>query len=465
MKASLDFLLNGERVSLAGENGSRTLLTWLREARGLVGTKEGCAEGDCGACTVVLAQSSAKRKLDYLPVNACILCIGALEGKEVITVDGLKALNGGALHPVQQAMVDCHGSQCGFCTPGFVMALYAHHKSNGSLERDALCDAIAGNLCRCTGYRPILEAGSRARTLSNPKQESAEDAARAQRIAALPKETTRIRSFFSPLGVAELAGFLLEHPQATILAGGTDAGLMITKQHRDPVEMAYVGRIAELKALHEAKEHLQIGAAVTYAEAFGALAGIHADIGELLRRFGAMQVRATGTLAGNIANGSPIGDSMPVLLALGASVELQKGSRKRTVSLDDFYTGYRKTVLQPAEFIRSVRVPKLAPGARFAVYKLAKRLDQDISAVCAALHLASGEARFAFGGMAATPARARKAEAGYSRGIEAACAALAEDFKPLSDQRASAWYRLTAAQNLLRKFDAGRSSREIFAFD
>ena len=461
MKTSLDFLLNGERVSLAGENASRTLLTWLREARGLVGTKEGCAEGDCGACTVVLAQLNSKGKLEYLPVNACILSIGALEGKEVITVDGLKALNGGALHPVQQAMVDCHGSQCGFCTPGFVMALYAHHKSNGSLERDALCDAIAGNLCRCTGYRPILEAGSRARALSRPERESAEDAARAKRIAALPKETTRIKGFFSPLTVAELASFLVEHSQATLLAGGTDAGLMITKQHRDLDEVAYVGRIAELKVLHETKEHLEIGAAVTYAEAFGALAGIHPDIGELLRRFGAVQVRAAGTLAGNVANGSPIGDSMPVLLALGASLELQKGNKKRTVSLDDFYTGYRKTVLEPAEFIRSIRVPRLRPGERFAVYKLTKRLDQDISAVCAAFHVASGKARFAFGGMAATPARAKKAEAGYARGIEAACAALTEDFKPLSDQRASAWYRITAAQNLLRKFDAKVGPRAL----
>jgi len=462
MKASLDFLLNGERVSLADENGTRTLLTWLREARGLVGTKEGCAEGDCGACTVVLAQLSSKGKLEYLPVNACILCIGALEGKEVITVDGLKALNGGALHPVQQAMVDCHGSQCGFCTPGFVMALYAHYKNDNGIS---VADAIAGNLCRCTGYRPILEAGSRARALCNPERESTDDAARAKRIAALPKDATRIKSFFSPLSVAELASFLVEHPQATILAGGTDAGLWITKQHRDLDEVAYVGRVAELKGIQETRKELEIGAAVTYAEAHEALAGVHADIGELLRRFGAVQVRAAGTLAGNIANGSPIGDSMPVLLALGASLELQKGNSRRIVSLDNFYTGYRKNLLQPAEFIRSVRVPKLAPGARFAVYKLAKRFDQDISAVCAAFHVASGEARFAFGGMAPTPARAKKAEASYAKGIEAACAALAEDFKPLSDQRASAWYRITAAQNLLRKFGAGLSPREIFAFD
>ena len=453
LKARLDFLLNGERVALADEDPARTLLTWLRERRGLTGTKEGCAEGDCGACTVVLAQLTASGKLEYLPVNACLLCLGAVEGREVITVEGL------GNHPVQQAMVDCHGSQCGFCTPGFVMALYAHCKSATPV---ALCDAIAGNLCRCTGYRPILEAGERARRLAKPESERADDSARGARIAALPRETTQVGGFFNPLTLDELAGFLAAHPQAAILAGGTDAGLWITKQHRDLDEVAYAGRVAELKQLDDAGEELRIGAAVTYAEAFDALAGIHPDIGELLRRLGAVQVRATGTLAGNIANGSPIGDSMPVLLALDASVILQSGKHTREVKLEHFYTGYRQSVLRPGEFIAAVRVPKLAPGARFAVYKVTKRFDQDISAVCAAFHVRDGSARFAFGGMAATPARARKAEERYASGLEAACAALAEDFEPLSDQRASAWYRATVAQNLLRKFHAGLSCRAIF---
>jgi xanthine dehydrogenase small subunit len=454
MKNTLDFILNGERVSLAGEDPARTLLTWLRERRGLVGTKEGCAEGDCGACTVVLAQLNSKGKLEYLPVNACLLCIGALEGREVITVEGLKS------HPVQRAMVECHGSQCGFCTPGFVMALYAHTKNDHGIS---VADAIAGNLCRCTGYRPILEAGVRARELADTKQEAAENDARRKRLADLPKETTLVKGFFSPVTVAELAGFLVEHPQAAILAGGTDAGLWITKQHRDLGEVAYVGRVAELKGIQETRKELEIGAAVTYAESYEALASIHADIGELLRRFGAVQVRATGTLAGNIANASPIGDSMPVFLALDSSIELQRGKEKRIVSLENFYTGYRKTTLQPGEFIRAIRIPKLQPGARFAAYKLTKRFDQDISAVCGAFHVApSGEARFGFGGMAATPARARKTEKSYSKGIEAACTALAEDFKPLSDQRASAWYRLTVAQNLLRKFFGKMEPRRIF---
>jgi xanthine dehydrogenase small subunit len=456
MKTTLDFLLNGERVSLAAENASRTLLTWLREARRLAGTKEGCAEGDCGACTVVLADLDPAGKLRYQPVNACILCIGAVEGKEVITVESMKKAQ--ALHPVQQAMVDCHGSQCGFCTPGFVMALYAQYKSGAPSD---LRDAIAGNLCRCTGYQPILEAGKRAHQLADPETEAAEDRARSKRIAGLPKQTARIGGFFSPLTLKEFAGHLAGHPKATILAGGTDAGLWITKQHRDLEEVAYVGRVAELRTLKDHPSHIEIGAAVTYAEAYEALARIHPDIGELLRRLGGVQVRAAGTLAGNIANASPIGDSMPVLLALDAVLILQKGDATRQARLARFYTGYRKSVLMPGEFIRAIYVPKLAPGARFAAYKLSKRFDQDISAVCAAFHLEGTKARFGFGGMAPTPARARKAEEAYAKGIEAACTALVADFSPISDQRASAWYRIRAAQALLRKFHAGTSPRVL----
>jgi xanthine dehydrogenase small subunit len=246
-----------------------------------------------------------------------------------------------------------------------------------------------------------------------------------------------------------------------LLAGGTDLGLLITKQLRDLDNVVYLGNVSELRQVDESETHTEFGGAVTYAEAQAALTRIHPDIGELVRRLGGAQVRACGTLAGNIANGSPIGDSMPFLLALGSTVVLQRGKEERTVALDNFYTGYRKSVLEPGEFIRSIRVPKLAPGARFAAYKISKRFDQDISAVCAAFHAASGKARFAFGGMAPTPTRAPRAEAAFSKGVEAACTALAEDFEPLSDHRASAWYRLTVAQNLLRKFAMGVSSREI----
>ena len=451
MRSSIDFTLNGERVSVTGDDARRTVLTWLRERQALPGTKEGCAEGDCGACTAVVADLH-DGKLRYQPINTCILCVGALDGKELVTVEGLRA------HPVQKAMVECHGSQCGFCTPGFVMALYAHYKNPGAMPVN---DAIAGNLCRCTGYRPIVEAADRAADLADAARDRAEDDSRRKRLASLPQDGTHAGAFFAPVTVDELAGFLVDQPSATILAGGTDAGLLVTKQHRDLDAIAYVGKVAELRTTKETAAELEIGAAATYADAYAALAGIHPDIGELLRRLGAVQVRAAGTLAGNIANASPIGDSMPVLLALGASLTLQKGSATRQVTLDAFYTGYRKTVLQPGEFIRSVRLPKLARGARFAVYKLTKRFDQDISAVCAAFHVEGTSIRFGFGGMAATPARAHHAERAWPQGIEAACAALAQDFKPLSDQRASSWYRLTAAQNLLRKFHAQVGPRAL----
>ena len=431
MRSTIEFFLNGERVSVPAADGTRTLLAWLREERRLTGTKEGCAEGDCGACTVVV---------DSLPVCSCIYVLGCLDGKALTTVEGLTD------HPAQRAMVECHGSQCGFCTPGFVMALYAHYENRES----SLSDALAGNLCRCTGYAPILAAGRKMF-----------DGRVAQSVppAALLADGVSSERFSAPRTLAELQAVL--HPGATLLGGGTDLGLRITKQLRELHHVVYLGNVAELKTLEDLHDHVHIGGAVTYAQAHAALARIHPDIGELVRRLGGAQVRACGTLAGNIANGSPIGDSMPFLMALEASVELQKGTRQRTVPLEAFYTGYRKTVLEPGEFIRAIRVPKLAKNARFAAYKISKRFDQDISAVCAAFHVDGARARFAFGGMAATPARAPRAEAAFAQGVEKACAALAEDFKPLSDHRASAWYRLTVAQNLLRKFAAASSPRAI----
>jgi xanthine dehydrogenase small subunit len=452
LRQAIQFVLNGEPVSLAGEDPTRTLLAWLRESRRLTGTKEGCAEGDCGACTVALRDGAKVR-----PVASCIWLLGAADGAEIVTVEHLKP--GGALHPAQRAMVECHGSQCGFCTPGFVMALYAHYESGGATDRASLCDALAGNLCRCTGYAPILAAG-RAMGTGKPAEHRPAPRRTTLSIARDGKE------FFAPATAAELAAWLERHPQARILAGGTDLGLEVTKAHRDLDCVAYIGGVAELKETRETPGALELGAAVTYAEAFEALARIHPDVREILRRLGGAQVRAAGTIAGNIANASPIGDTMPVLLALGCTLVLQRGAARRELPLDAFYTGYRRTALQPGEFIRSVRIGKLAPGARFAAYKLSRRFDQDISAVCAAFHVAAdGTARFGFGGMAATPARAPRAEAAWREGPEAACAALAEDFRPISDHRASAWYRLAAAQNLLRKFAAGVGPRALLELE
>jgi xanthine dehydrogenase small subunit len=441
MRTTIEFFLNGQRISAPARQGARTVLSWLREEKRLTGTKEGCAEGDCGACTVVIVGPDDS----YLPVCSCIFLLGALDGKELITVDGLRN------HPVQRAMVECHGSQCGFCTPGFVMALYAYYKDKSG----SLCDALAGNLCRCTGYAPILAAGT--------KMFEYEETTKTARLSELPRDGVADPHFSAPRNLDELGSVL--HPGAMLLGGGTDLGLLITKRLRELDNVVYLGNVAELKTIQEKQTHFDFGGAVTYAGAYDALSGIHPDIGELLRRLGGAQVRACGTLAGNIANGSPIGDSMPFLLALGTNLLLQNGAQQRTLPLENFYTGYRKTVLQPGEFIRSIRVPKLVPGARFAAYKISRRFDQDISAVCAAFHVVSGKARFAFGGMAATPARAPRAEAAFSKDVDVACAALAEDFTPLSDHRASAWYRLTVAQNLLRKFAMRSSARAILDLD
>jgi xanthine dehydrogenase small subunit len=435
MRTIIEFSLNGERVRLPASQARRTVLTWLREERRLTGTKEGCAEGDCGACTALL---------DGQPVNTCILFAGALDGGALVTVEGLRGE-----HPAQRAMVDCHGSQCGFCTPGFVMALAAHYEAKAPDE--GLNDALAGNLCRCTGYAPIVAAGRKMRDYPRAKLPA---------TPRLPSDGVRAQGFAAPRTLAELVAVL--RPGATLLGGGTDLGLLVTKAHRDLEDIVYLGHVKELKAIVETRDALEIGGAVTYAEAYPALARLHPDLGELLRRLGGAQVRALGTVAGNIANASPIGDSMPALLALGSSLVLQRGKATREVALEKFYTGYRRTVLKPAEFIRAIRIPKVPKGARFAAYKISKRFDQDISAVCAAFFSSSAQIRFGFGGMAETPARARKAEAAYRLGVDAACEALAKDFQPLSDHRASSWYRLTIAQNLLRKFHEGRSPREIF---
>ena len=469
------FVLDGELIELRDVDPTRTVLQYLREDRLRTGTKEGCAEGDCGACTVVLAEIDRDGDgLSLRAVNACIQFLPTLDGKELITVESLGA-DGDGLHPVQRALVDCHGSQCGFCTPGFVMSLFALYKSNPDPSRVEIDDALAGNLCRCTGYRPIIAAaqamyneGAGADWLRQPAGAEEQPDTRVERLRRIARKgslavTGSGRSFHAPANAAEFARLLASHPEATILAGGTDVGLWVTKQHRELETVIYTGKVRELLDIGLTKSHIEIGAAVSLTDAMEVLDEHYPGLEELWRRFASPPIRNAGTLGGNIANGSPIGDSMPALLAAGTTLVLRSQAGTREVALEDFYIDYQVKDLQAGEFLQLIRVPLPRDDALLRSHKLSKRFDQDISAVCTAYHLElDGDRvtafRMACGGLAATIKRAIRTEAeivGKSWNeatIDRAVAALADDFAPITDMRASAAYRLRGAQNLLRRF-------------
>jgi len=505
MRKTLRFLLGDEPVEIDACDPTLTVLDWLRLERRMTGSKEGCAEGDCGACTVVVGRLDQGR-LRYESINACIRFLPTLDGCQLLTVEHLKSEDGG-LHPVQQAMVDCHGSQCGFCTPGFVMSLLALRLNEAEPSIGRIEDALAGNLCRCTGYEPIIAAGQRMDEIApreaDPIMQRRE--ATAAKLAALrDRETLALegqgRRFYAPATRSALAELNAAHPQATLVAGATDVGLWVTKAMKRLDPVIYLGRIEALRTISDEGDHLRFGAMATHADVRSALAGLSPQLDELMRRFGGEQVRNAGTIGGNIANGSPIGDLPPALIALdatlvlvssphpeeprsgvskdvpansGASFETRaspapqdEGSEKlirRAIPLESFFIEYRKQDRRPGEFVEAVLVPKLPDGALFHVSKVSKRFDEDISAVCGAfrLRLADGivsEARLAYGGMAGIPKRAMAAEAALvgqpwgEAAVAAAIAALPRDFTPLDDMRASAQYRLRIAGNLLHRF-------------
>jgi xanthine dehydrogenase small subunit len=458
------FLLGDERRELAGVDPNTTVLDYLRRAERRVGTKEGCGEGDCGACTVVLGELDGET-VRYRAVNSCIQFVGALDGKQLLTVEDLAD---GALHPCQQAMVDCHGSQCGFCTPGIVMSLFALYQEPGTPDRNRIDDALAGNLCRCTGYGPIAAAAQAMKVGAEPDLFAGRASETAAALKALDDGAMAGlecdgRRYYAPRSVDALAKVLLDHPGATILAGGTDVGLWVTKQLRRLGPIIAIGAVEELKRIAVTDRWIEIGAAVTYSDAFATIAAHYPDMAEMMRRLGSEQIRNAGTIGGNIANGSPIGDSPPPLIALGSRLVLRRGDRLRELALEDFFLDYGKQDRQPGEFVVAVKVPVADPGLILRCYKISKRFDQDITASLGAfaLTLEGGEVadiRICFGGMAPVPKRARQAEAALKgkpwtrENVEGACWVLSEDYTPISDMRASARYRLRVAQNLLRKF-------------
>jgi xanthine dehydrogenase small subunit len=465
-RASIRFLRRTARVELHNIPPTKTLLDYLRLDEKSRGTKEGCAEGDCGACTVAVG-SLKDGKLVYEPVNACITFLGQADGKQIVTVDDLAPAEG-RLHPIQQAMVDSHASQCGFCTPGFVMALFPLFQKANKANRQQVVDQLAGNLCRCTGYRPIVDAAlasidgrqSDAWSKQRVKTEAMlRDIADGEDVFLGDDE----RFFAAPATDEGLAALMDAHPEATIVSGATDVGLWVTKQLRDLPKIVFLGRMKSLKRIVETKDAVTLGAAVTYAEAEKKLSAIDPDLGEVLRRLGSKQVRATGTVGGNIANGSPIGDSPPVLIALGSSIELRESGKTRTLDLENFFIAYGKQDRAAGEVLWSVTVPKLKRGEAFRCYKITKRFDQDISSVLGAFKFKLDgrrivSARIAYGGMAATPKRAAKTEQALSRvslddraSWRAAEKRIAEDFAPIDDHRASAAYRIETATALLTK--------------
>ncbi|WP_299841384.1 xanthine dehydrogenase small subunit [uncultured Paracoccus sp.] len=473
MTGDLRFLLNDREVALSAIGGSDTLLDFLRIDRRMTGTKEGCAEGDCGACTVLVGRLT-DQGLRYEPVNACIRFLASCHGCHVVTVEHLRGPDGG-LHPIQTAMIEHHGSQCGFCTPGFVMALYGLWMSNPSADAMAIETALQGNLCRCTGYEPIIKAALAAQAAGGQAMDAlaVEREGVAAKLRAMPRERVDVMKgadrAIIPADTDDLAALLLEHEKPTLVAGATDVGLWVTKLLRNISPTIFIGHL--MKGVEVTETELKIGAGVTYSEAEPLIAEHLPELLDYWQRIAGWQVRNMGTIGGNIANGSPIGDTPPLLIALGAWIVLRKGAERREVALQDYFIDYGKQDRAPGEFVETVIIP-LNRGAKIAGYKISKRRDSDISSVAMGLCLTlEGDkiatARIAYGGMAGTPKRAAGAEAALvgqvfgKAAFEAAARAVLSDFTPLSDMRASADYRSAVAANLLRRFWLEQSEPDL----
>ena len=463
---TLRFVLGHRPHALPDVAPDRTLLDVLREDLRCTAVKEGCASGDCGACTVAVAEAEEGGRLHWRAINSCIRLAHSVEGMAVFTAEDI-AGEGGRLHPSQRAMLECHGSQCGFCTPGFVMSLFALHRQRdgAAVSRDEALHALSGNLCRCTGYRPILDA---AQTMHHWPDVPLDESGLLQQLKLLAQDGRATAAdsasnfYATPTTLAELLRLRAAHPQALIAAGTTDVGLWVTKQHRRFGQIIDVTRVTELRRIERGAHSLSIGAAASLTEAFDALAECRPQLKPFFDRFAGLPVRESGTLGGNVANGSPIGDSMPLLIALGATLVLASTRGERTLPIEDFYLAYRKTALAPDEVLARIEVPQPTPHEWLRADKISKRFEDDISAVClaVALQVENGvihSVRIGAGGVAAVPARATKTEAALAgqpcaeATFDAAATVLEAEFKPLSDMRASSAYRRAVLGNLLRR--------------
>jgi xanthine dehydrogenase small subunit len=462
---TIRFVRRGELVSLTNVPPDRTLLEVLREDLQCTGTKEGCGEGDCGACTVVIAEPR-DGALDYRAINSCIRLAHSIDGMALWTVEDL-AGDDGRLHPAQEAMVQCHGSQCGFCTPGFVMSLfgmYQNHVCHGeTITRELAQEELSGNLCRCTGYRPILDAAQQMEQLPRVSVDERAVIAQLEQVREKRALVPSTGSYLDPRSLSELLALRAHYPQAQVVAGCTDVGLWVTKMHKQLPQVLDVTRVAELSRVERYDNHVAIGASVTLTDAFEALVADRPQLKTFANRFAGLPVRNSGTLGGNVANGSPIGDSMPLLIALGAHVVLLSHRGHRDMPLEQFYTGYRRNVLAPDEVVAWIKVPRPTAGEFLRAYKISKRYDDDISAVCLVVsaRIENGvlaQIGIGAGGVAATPVRAVQTEAalrGQPWTLEAAkkaTASLRAEFQPITDMRASAAYRSEVLGNLMQRF-------------
>ncbi len=451
MSKSISFTLNG-RPEISPGRPDQTVLEWLRGDALLRGTKEGCAEGDCGACSVLVKRVGDEH---YLPINSCIMLMGQLEGASIVTVEGLAA-SGPEGHIVQQRMAENGSAQCGFCTPGIVASLAALLERNSDPQEDDIHDALAGNLCRCTGYRPIVEAAQTA----------------AKETSALPKASpikpasnvgTKDSQFYIPDSLNELLELRATHPDAVLLAGGTDLSLNVAHAKERWEKAVLTRHVEELCVVEENDNHLVVGGAASWNEVLPYLHKYWPSFATLVRRFGSTQIRSMGTMAGNLGNASPIGDGAPALLALGAKLTLANSKGERKIELADFFLDYRKSALKVDEIIRSIHIPLPTKNQQFRVYKISKRYDQDISTVCGAfmLEVESNKittAKIAYGGMAATSKRCEPAETILignelnDKTLISAKLAVTKFFQPMSDMRGTASYRAKVAANLLDRF-------------